>query len=163
MTLIRSAILMTALFAARPDARGPNLGVPPKHSTLPSLRDLYRPLLIFSPNDGDARLQQQISFTDDHKPGLAERQVILIAFFEHGATAVGATAFYPDGTLGYLTKAEGAAARRRFHIAPGDFTVILLGKDGGEKLCSHDPIPFATLRDTIDAMPMRQQEMRTPK
>jgi len=54
-----------------------------------------------------------------------------------------------------------AAARRRFHVRPTDFTVILIGKDGGEKLRSHQPISLDTLRSTIDAMPMRQEEMRS--
>jgi hypothetical protein len=56
---------------------------------------------------------------------------------------------------------EQTAARRRFHIRPNDFTVILIGKDGGEKLRSRQPISLDTLRSTIDAMPMRQEEMRS--
>ncbi len=56
---------------------------------------------------------------------------------------------------------EQAAARRRFHVRPNDFTVILIGKDGGEKLRSHQPVSLDILRSTIDAMPMRQEEMRS--
>jgi hypothetical protein len=39
--------------------------------------------------------------------------------------------------------------------------VILVGKDGAEKQRSQTPIDLAMLFRTIDAMPMRQQEMRS--
>ena len=160
---ISSVLLAMPFLTGVLAAQDPNLCVPPRHATLSSLRDSYRALLIFAPNDRDARLEQQIQLTDDARPALAERQVVRIAFFEHGTRAIGATAFYPDGSLGYLTLPEAAAARRRFHVAPGGFTVILVGKDGGEKLRAYAPIPYETLRDTIDAMPMRQDEMRHPQ
>ena len=59
-----------------------------------------------------------------------------------------------------MPAAEATDARKRFNIGPDSFTVILIGKDGGEKLRSSDPIPAQKLLDTIDAMPMRQQEAR---
>lgn len=37
---------------------------------------------------------------------------------------------------------------------------LLIGKDGGVKLRSNSPISNEKLFDTIDAMPMRQREMR---
>ncbi len=55
---------------------------------------------------------------------------------------------------------EQQSLRRRFHIHPSDFTVILLGKDGGEKFRSHTPVAIDQLTRIVDAMPMRQQEMR---
>ena len=71
----------------------------------------------------------------------------------------------PPGSLntGTLPREAAAAARLRFHIAPDAFVVILLGKDGGEKLRSDQPIAYEALRDTIDAMPMRQKEMSEPR
>ena len=59
------------------------------------------------------------------------------------------------------TQEEQAYSRRRFHIHPNDFTVLLLGKDGGEKFRSHTPITMERLTQIIDAMPMRRQEMRS--
>ena len=41
--------------------------------------------------------------------------------------------------------------RRRFHISPSDFVVILLTKNGAEKLRSTTPISLARLTRTIDA------------
>jgi len=42
--------------------------------------------------------------------------------------------------------------------------VLLIGKDGGVKLRSKAPIAPRTLVETIDAMPMRQDELqRSPR
>lgn len=41
-----------------------------------------------------------------------------------------------------------------------DFHLLLIGKDGGDKLESKEPVPKDRLFDTIDAMPMRLREMR---
>ena len=59
-----------------------------------------------------------------------------------------------------LSATDAEAARRRFHVAPGEFAVILLGKDGGSTLRSSKPIPMAKLNETVDGMPMRQDEIR---
>ncbi len=41
-----------------------------------------------------------------------------------------------------------------------DFTLILVGKDGSEKLRTHSLLPIKKLFALIDAMPMRKEEMR---
>lgn len=41
-----------------------------------------------------------------------------------------------------------------------DFTVILVGKDGSDKLRETKPLTLTKLYSTIDAMPMRQSEMK---
>ena len=57
--------------------------------------------------------------------------------------------------------ANGAAdLRRRFHAPPSRFKVVLIGKDGHLALESARPLPADALAATIDAMPMRQDEMR---
>lgn len=122
---------------------------PASPTTLASLRDNYRPLLLFAPRPDDPALLAQLQKLKDAAPGLTERQVLLIAIpFAN-----------PSPTNPSLTPADALAARRRFQVAPAEFTVILLGKDGGEKLRSRNPISFDKLRDLIDTMPMRQQEM----
>lgn len=40
------------------------------------------------------------------------------------------------------------------------FEAVLVGKDGGEKLHSTTPLTPERLFETVDAMPMRRQEMR---
>jgi hypothetical protein len=53
---------------------------------------------------------------------------------------------------------EGATLRRRF--GGTRFRAILVGKDGEEKISSDLPLDRDALLPTIDAMPMRRQEMR---
>jgi hypothetical protein len=48
----------------------------------------------------------------------------------------------------------------RFGLGPEPFLAVLVGKDGGAKLHSFKPITARELMTTIDAMPMRQDEIR---
>ena len=51
-----------------------------------------------------------------------------------------------------------------YHIIPNEpFTVILIGKDGGEKFRSSNILSTTQLFAMVDAMPMRQAEMRQTK
>lgn len=122
---------------------------PPSPTTLAQLRDIYRPLLLFCSSPEDPSLLAQMTRLKDSAAALHERDVLVIAVPFHN----------PSPTEVALTPADAEAARRRFHVAPDDFTAILLGKDGGEKLRSSKPLSFDKLRDTIDAMPMRKDEM----
>ena len=71
----------------------------------------------------------------------------------------------------YLVKQDELSWRRIEHtkFAPtlsrrakcqGDLDFVLIGKDGGEKMRWQGNLPRRALFDTIDAMPMRQYEMR---
>ncbi|MDI1249127.1 MAG: DUF4174 domain-containing protein [Lacunisphaera sp.] len=45
-------------------------------------------------------------------------------------------------------------------FGPAAFSVVLIGKDGGEKLRQTTPLAPADLFALVDAMPMRQAEIR---
>ena len=65
------------------------------------------------------------------------------------------------GVLGAVGPgARAVALRGRLGLAGGDFRAVLVGKDGGAKLASGEPIPPQRLFATIDAMPMRRDEAR---
>ena len=53
--------------------------------------------------------------------------------------------------------------RHRFAAPAESFAAVLLGKDGGVKIRSTEPLTAERLASTIDAMPMRQGEMRAAK
>ena len=121
----------------------------PQTVTLDSLHERKRVLLIFG--EGNDRLaQEQVKIAASHAQGFAERDMLLVSGGE-GSFAVPAAA---------LSAEEGLAARKRFGVAPGRFMALLLGKDGGEKLRSEKPVSWRVLQAVIDAMPMRQQELR---
>jgi len=52
---------------------------------------------------------------------------------------------------------------KKYKASTQNFTFILLGKDGGEKIRSHEPVNLEKLYQIIDAMPMRQAEMKQRK
>ncbi len=123
---------------------------PPSPVTLAQLRDRYRPLLLFAATPDDPSLLAQVTRFKDAAAGLRERDVLVIAIPYRD----------PSPSEVSLSAADAQAARRLFHVAPEDFMAILLGKDGGEKYRSKKPISFEKLRATIDAMPMRQDEVK---
>jgi hypothetical protein len=59
-----------------------------------------------------------------------------------------------------LTAADQQFLREGLKTITSIFSAVLIGKDGGVKLRQTKPITSALLFATIDAMPMRQQEMR---
>jgi hypothetical protein len=122
-----------------------------------ALRDNARPLLVFTPSVMDHRFVEQVRQLEPVEAGLRERQVVVLVF-----PAQADSAKWRKGRDAELWRepADGAAARRNFGVRPGEFTVVLVGKDGGEKLREHAAIPFDRLRETIDAMPMRRDEMK---
>lgn len=58
------------------------------------------------------------------------------------------------------TPEEAAAARGDFGVEDGRFAAVLVGRDGGVKFRSGEPVPATDLFARIDTMPMRRREMR---
>ncbi len=103
-------------------------------------RDKARLIVAIAPDSKDARLIRQRDAYRAMGAGAQERDLVLIE-------AVG-------------DSAEALALRSRFGVGGKGFRAILVGKDGGEKLGSDEPLAADDLYPLIDAMPMRQQEMR---
>ncbi len=109
---------------------------------LASYKDHKRVLLVFGAGTG-GQIDRQLELLKGHKADLSERDVVVLA--------------EPDES------SASAQLRAQFHVSGSEFTVILIGKDGGEKLRQHSSITYEKLASTIDAMPMRQDEMRGKK
>ncbi|MES2268939.1 MAG: DUF4174 domain-containing protein [Bacteroidota bacterium] len=97
-----------------------------------------RVLALYTTSADNAAYTQQLKILNSDKPGLNSRNVVIQTYV------------YSDET---------AAAFEKNKIK-GFFTVTLTGKDGGEKYRSSQPITLQKLYGTIDAMPMRKQEMK---
>ena len=63
-----------------------------------------------------------------------------------------------DGTQ--LAPHAAASLREQFGVSPNAFSLTLVGKDGGVKLRTNDPVNLEEIFRLIDSMPMRQDEMR---
>ena len=112
--------------------------------SLGAMRWEQRRLLIFA-TPGDARLARQREINAAATGGYVERDIRVVTIAGDAVSGASDTA---------------AALRHRFKVDPHAFAVILIGKDGGEKLRSAEPLPAERLFATIDAMPMRKDEMR---
>jgi len=137
MARLKPALLLTLLTAA--------VSVPflSAQDTQPSSN---RILYVFTPSGNDPRAVEQASAMRINQPEATERQLTMVM------EVVGHPTPEEDS--------EQAMLRRRFKIGPTDFTVILVGKDGGEKTRSKKPLSFDKICSIIDSMPMRQQEMK---
>ena len=110
-----------------------------------------RLLFIFAPQEGDSffqALQSEISTQPDE---ISERDLVVFKIFETGPS-------YQENIQ--LDTRTAAAIRNKFAAPLGQFTCILVGKDGGTKLRRHAPLKLEEVFDLIDAMPMRREEMR---
>jgi hypothetical protein len=138
------------------------LGLAQDAPSLASLRDKNRVLLVFAPSDQTPDFERQFDILSKHASDLRERDLVLIQVvtIAHPPTTAN-TLRVPH--LPVASETAQLDLRHRFHVAPGAFTVILIGKDGGEKLRQHTPISIDKLNAVIDAMPMRQDEMRQKK
>lgn len=108
----------------------------------------------------EKRLLLVFSQGDDNRASIQERQFAGGGAVERDLLVVDVP---PEGKV----RAQGVEAVeakivRRAYVVSDDapFTVILVGKDGGVKLRSSEPIDGRDLFATIDAMPMRANEMR---
>jgi hypothetical protein len=129
-------------------------------TTLASLRHDYRPLLIFA-SSANEEFNQQMQILAGQTPELERRQVLVIPVFPRsGADGKEDMPEALETDVAALEPSESELARRRFHIGPDDFTVILVGKDGGEKLRARTPVTIERLIKLIDSMPARQKELR---
>ncbi|MGB3619484.1 MAG: DUF4174 domain-containing protein [Catalinimonas sp.] len=109
----------------------------------------HRLLLIFSDvNHPD--FAAQVGILDADPAGPAERDLRTFLLFAEGGRTPAGTPLKPSQVIDL---------RRRYRVGAG-FTVVLIGKDGTEKLRRASPLPLEELYDTIDAMPMRQREMK---
>jgi hypothetical protein len=119
-------------------------------SAMASYRWKFRPLLVFADSESKAALSRQRAIVAAGRAGVAERNVVVVWIVGSAVAA----------ELGPRPGQSAAALRRRFGSSPAKFRIILVGKDGGEKLTRSAPITAAQLFQVIDAMPMRRDEMR---
>ncbi len=120
------------------------------------MRDCARPVVVFAPSGEDGRFRAQTATLDGAAAGMADRAMLLLPVLANG----GGYRKPEHAPAVVLEEREQKELRQRFRIGAGGFRVVLLGKDGGEKFASGEPVSAETLNGTIDAMPMRREEMR---
>ena len=104
-----------------------------------------RVLLVIAPSAEDARLRYQVSEFRRLTAGRDTRDLHLVTLAGERVEGAG------DAS---------SALRARFHVVLGGYRTFLIGKDGHAALTSSSPIPAEEIARTIDAMPMRREEMK---
>ncbi len=113
--------------------------------SLDQLRWRNRVVLVFAPSADDARLRFQVAELHrlTSEPDARDLHLVTVA----GGRVEGASD-------------TSAALRMRFHVVEGGYRTFLIGKDGHAAVRSTAPIPAEEIARTVDAMPMRKDEMR---
>lgn len=110
----------------------------------------HRPLLVFAPSASDPRLVETLARIESSRCEFTSRDLVLAQVLTDGTSMLDGRVLEPD------------SARRlvdQYAVADNTFTVLLIGKDGSQKLRA-DTVPnLQTVYAVIDGMPMRGQEM----
>jgi hypothetical protein len=102
-----------------------------------------RVILVIASTEGEPDFLAQQKLLESKQSGTQERDLEILYL-----------------VLNKLNDTDKTFLRKSFSIDTEKFCIILIGKDGGEKRRSTKPLQAEELFQTIDAMPMRQQEMR---
>lgn len=135
-----SVLMLTASTTVMPVTANP----------LPKYQWSQRPLLFFAATENDDELQRLRRALSGRHCDVAERDMVIVEALGEERAADGAP----------VENATASELRRRFKVEDDAFTVILVGKDGGEKLRSRDVPDLDAVFSLIDGMPMRRREMQ---
>jgi hypothetical protein len=111
----------------------------------------HRLLFLFVPSENDPSYLSLKKEIEHQAKEVLDRDLLIAYVLEKG-----------EGRLGMerLSSGQGFSLRKNLSVPPGQFTTILVGKDGGEKFRQTGVIRLKEIFQIIDAMPMRQQEMK---
>lgn len=113
-----------------------------------AITQLFMMLAIQSQNTNN---RQVLIFGKSHHPALVEQQLKLLNKDSKSLK---------ERDLQIIVVEKESRFWKKYKIATPDFAVLLIGKDGYEKHRTHQLLQTAELFGMIDAMPMRQREMR---
>jgi len=113
-----------------------------------------RIILVFAPSSDSEAYARQMGEFEGEEDGILDRDLVILELFKNGESRAGDTS---------LSARVAQRLRSQFNVEADEFSIILMGKDGTVKLRSPVPVPVSEIFGRIDAMPMRQEEMRRRK
>lgn len=123
-------------------------------SPLARYRGHNRVLVIFAPSMDDVRFRKQLQLLNGQEAEESDRDLVRLW------ALVGWQKTMP---FGMLSEEASRALRRKYQVRPGQFRVLLIGKDGNAAYSQASPVEPSELFARIDRMPMRREEMRRRK
>lgn len=129
---------------------------------LSSLKWSHRPLLVFASSAQAESYQKQMQLLEPEpiRTGLVDRDMVVLHLFGEGESYLARPVLDGETRTQPLAAEDVAALRDHFDVPSDAFAAILVGKDGTEKRRDRAAVRPEHLFTTIDAMPMRQREMR---
>ena len=106
---------------------------------------------MFAPNSKTETYIEQMRLFAEQPAETVERDLLVFSLFDQEPGR------WQDRSI---SVAAAESARENFKVAKDSFAVLLIGKDGGVKLQSQQPVSPTDIFDLIDTMPMRQREMQ---
>lgn len=113
-----------------------------------------RLLILFAPNRSHPVFDELHQSLAARQAEAAERDLVVFEILESAASSI-------DNEV--IDPATAVRLREKFDVPTHEFTVILIGKDGGIKLERQEQTQLDDIFALIDSMPMRQKEMRQRK
>lgn len=110
-----------------------------------------RPVLIFAPSQEDSAYQALKEEISKREAEIIDRDIVVLHLFEDG-NGWAANAKLDSSMVRELLD--------KYDVKNSGLTVILIGKDGGEKMRQRGNFDLEEIFKRIDAMPMRRSEMR---
>ena len=110
-----------------------------------------RLLFLFAPNRSHPLFEVLQKSIATQQAEVADRDLVIFEILESGTSRMDTSDLDPQ---------VAQSLRDRFDVSPGRFALILVGKDGSVKLNRQEQTRLEDIFALIDAMPMRQEEIR---
>ncbi|MEN8127857.1 MAG: DUF4174 domain-containing protein [Planctomycetota bacterium] len=108
-------------------------------------------LYVFSPSKQERLYQIQMDTLTDRQIALNDHDVVIAEIFEHETGHLGSEEIRIENEQGL---------RREYHIAPGQFKVVLVGKDSAVKLCAESCISCEEVIMRVENEHIHEAEFR---
>jgi len=110
-----------------------------------------RILITFSPDIGHHKYAKQKSIFSNNTSAIKERDLVLFEIFPIKGE---------NPQQKQMSQHEVESLRDHYNIDSKEYKLLLIGKDGTVKKTYNQVVPMENIIKVIDAMPMRQREMR---
>lgn len=109
-----------------------------------------RLLLVFTPELSHSKTIEVMSMIENNREGILDRDLLVFYIFEKGQST------YGDSLMNEKSEKH---LRQKYYATNGETTVVVIGKDGGEKYRQINQIDVDRIFARIDMMPMRKSEL----
>ena len=109
-----------------------------------------RLLFLFAPNRSHPLFVSLHNSLSAQRAEVEDRDLVIFEILESDPSSMNSK---------YLASETAVSLRKRYSVNPGEFSVLLVGKDGGMKLKRQNETRLEYIFALIDSMPMRREEI----